>query len=66
MNSLPGRLPSALKEDKTCLPSLPSREHLESIWINLLMNSIDAIGDETGTIEINTFYDEGNFYVTFP
>jgi signal transduction histidine kinase len=29
------------------------------------MNSIDAIGDETGTIEINTFYDEGNFYVLF-
>jgi len=48
------------------LPSIiASREHLESIWINLLMNSIDAIGDETGTIEINTFYDEGNFYVLF-
>lgn len=46
-------------------PIIASREHLESIWINLLMNSIDAIGDETGTIEINTFYDEGNFYVLF-
>jgi PAS domain S-box-containing protein len=46
-------------------PILASRENLESIWINLLMNSIEAIGTETGSIEINTFYDEGNFYVLF-
>jgi len=44
-------------------PITASREHLESIWINLIMNSIEAINDESGAIEINTFYDEGNFYV---
>ncbi len=44
-------------------PIIASREHLESIWINLIMNSIEAIGDEDGAIEINTFFDEGNFYI---
>jgi len=27
------------------------------------MNSIESIGTDSGSIEINTFYDEGNFYV---
>ncbi len=44
-------------------PIIASREHLESIWINLLMNSIEAISDEAGSIEINTLYDEGDFYI---
>jgi len=44
-------------------PIIASREHLESIWINLLMNSIEAISNKEGSIEINTFYDEGNFYI---
>ena len=44
-------------------PIIASREHLASIWINLLMNSIEAIEGESGSIEINTFYDEGHFYV---
>jgi signal transduction histidine kinase len=44
-------------------PIVASRENLESIWINLLMNSIESIGTDSGSIEINTFYDEGNFYV---
>ncbi|MEN6572211.1 MAG: ATP-binding protein [Anaerolineaceae bacterium] len=48
------------------LPAImASRENLESIWINLLMNSMEALDDEPGAIEINTFYDEGNFYVLF-
>lgn len=40
-----------------------SGEHLESVWINLIMNAIESIGEMKGEININTFYDEGNFYV---
>lgn len=40
-----------------------SREHLESVWINLIMNAIEAIGEAKGEININTFYDGGFFYV---
>ena len=40
-----------------------STNHLQGVWINLLMNSIEAIGDKKGDIKIATHYEEGTFYV---
>jgi PAS domain S-box-containing protein len=40
-----------------------STNHLQGVWINLLMNSIEAIGGEKGEIKIATHYEEGTFYV---
>ena len=42
---------------------LASANHLQGIWINLLMNAIEAIGDKKGEIKIDTLYDGENFYV---
>lgn len=48
------------------MPSLiASKNHLQSIWINLLVNSMDAMDKEQGRIAISTRYDERNFTVTF-
>lgn len=52
-----------LQED---MPSLiASKNHLQSIWINLLVNSMDAMDKENGRIVITTRYAERNFIVTF-
>lgn len=40
-----------------------STNHLQGVWINLLMNSIEAIGDNKGDIKIATHYEQGIFYV---
>jgi PAS domain S-box-containing protein len=40
-----------------------STNHLQGVWINLLMNSIEAIGDNKGDIKIATHYEGGTFYV---
>jgi len=40
-----------------------STNHLQGVWINLLMNSIEAIGGDKGEIKIATHYEEGTFYV---
>ena len=40
-----------------------SENHLQGVWINLLINSIEAIDSEKGEIKIATLYDEGKFYV---
>lgn len=44
-------------------PFIGSTNHLQGVWINLLMNSIEAIGDNIGEIKIATHYEEGTFYV---
>ncbi|MEW6503830.1 MAG: ATP-binding protein [Chloroflexota bacterium] len=52
-----------LQED---MPSLiASKTHLQSIWINLLVNSMDAINKENGRISITTRYTERNFTIIF-
>lgn len=52
-----------LQED---MPSLiASKNHLQSIWINLLVNSMDAIDKENGRIAITTRYAERNFTIVF-
>ncbi len=40
-----------------------SADHLQGVWINLLMNSIEAIDDVTGEIKIATLFDNGKYYV---
>ncbi len=54
---------SDLQED---MPSLiASKNHLQSIWINLLVNSMDAMDKENGRIAITTRYADGNFTIIF-
>ncbi len=52
-----------LQED---MPSLiASKNHLQSIWINLLVNSMDAMDKENGRIGITTRYADRNFTIIF-
>ncbi|MEN4010648.1 MAG: ATP-binding protein [Bellilinea sp.] len=44
---------------------IASRTHLQSVWINLLVNSMDAIDKEKGHITVATRYTERQFLVTF-
>lgn len=41
-----------------------SKENLQSVWINIIMNAIEAIGDKEGEINIVTRYKEGEFTIT--
>jgi len=48
------------------MPSLmASKNHLQSIWINLLVNSMDAMDKDDGRIAITTRYAEHNFTIIF-
>ncbi|MHC1740514.1 MAG: ATP-binding protein [Anaerolineaceae bacterium] len=40
-----------------------SDNHLQSVWTNLIMNSIEAIGEKPGKIEITSQFDGKNFIV---
>jgi two-component system, NtrC family, sensor kinase len=40
-----------------------SENYLQSIWVNLIMNAIEAIKNETGEISISTRFDGKNFLV---
>ena len=42
---------------------MASDNHLQSIWTNLIMNSIEAISGETGKITISSQFDGSNFIV---
>ncbi len=46
-------------------PYQGSASHLQGVWINLLINAIEAIGEKKGEIKITTYYDSGTFYVEF-
>lgn len=41
-----------------------SDSHLQSVWTNLIMNAIEAIGDRSGRIDIGTQFDGENFLVS--
>ena len=41
-----------------------SQEQLESVWINLFINAIDAIDKDPGRIIITSYYTDGQFQVT--
>lgn len=42
---------------------MASENYLQSIWVNLIMNAIEAINSETGEISISTRFDGKNFLV---
>lgn len=44
-------------------PIVASGDHLQGVWINILMNAIEAIDSNTGEIKIATLYDEDKYYV---
>lgn len=46
-------------------PIVASVDHLQGVWINILMNSIEAIDSNSGEIKIATLYDEDKYYVEF-
>jgi two-component system, NtrC family, sensor kinase len=41
-----------------------SRENLQSVWINIIMNAIEAIDENEGEINITTRYSDGEFTIT--
>jgi two-component system, NtrC family, sensor kinase len=41
-----------------------SKDHLHSVWINLLLNALDSIDKEEGQISITSRYTNGEFRVT--
>lgn len=41
-----------------------SRENLQSVWINIIMNAIEAIEDKEGEIHIATKFKDGEFTIT--
>jgi len=44
-------------------PIVASGDHLQGVWINLLMNAIEAIDSTNGEIKIATLFDEDKYYV---
>ena len=44
-------------------PLIASKENMQSVWINILMNAIEAIGEDEGLIEITTRYKDGEFSI---
>ncbi len=43
---------------------IASRENLQSVWINIVMNAIEALGDNEGQIDIITRHVNGEFIIT--
>jgi len=40
-----------------------SSNHLQGVWINLLINAIEAIGDKKGELKITTRLEFGTYYI---
>jgi two-component system NtrC family sensor kinase len=49
--------------DEKMTSYIGSAGYLQGVWINLLMNAIEAIGSKKGEIYIATHYEDKNFYV---
>lgn len=43
---------------------IASQDQLQGVWINLILNALDALDKEPGEITITTSQKQGNFYVT--
>ncbi|EKD88216.1 MAG: integral membrane sensor signal transduction histidine kinase [uncultured bacterium] len=37
---------------------------MQSVWINIIMNAIEAIGEKEGIINVSTRYKDGEFTIT--
>lgn len=48
-------------------PQMPlyngSSTHLQGVWINLMINAVEAVGEENGEIRITSHFEDGVFYV---
>jgi len=44
-------------------PAFASRDHIQGVWINLLMNAIDAVDIENGEITISSDYQDKEFQI---
>jgi len=54
------------KDLQTDLPPITAnQDHLQSVWINLIMNSLDAIDQKGSVIRITSRYANSEFVVTF-
>ncbi len=63
VNSRPIQIKLELGEN---LPRIQgSKDHLQGVWINLLMNAIDAIEGKPGSITINTSFSDNEFKIIF-
>lgn len=55
------------KVDLDFQPNIPlinaSEDHLQSVWVNLIINAIDAAGNDPLEIKITTRYAEGEFLI---
>ena len=40
-----------------------SSSHLQGVWINLLINALEAIGEKKGEIKVTSHYESGTFYI---
>ena len=40
-----------------------SSNHLQGVWINLLINAIEAIGDKKGELKITTHFESNTYYI---
>ncbi|MRS04414.1 GHKL domain-containing protein, partial [bacterium] len=40
-----------------------SKENMQSVWINIIMNAIEAIGEKEGVINVSTRYKDGEFTI---
>jgi len=61
INSRQLRINLNLKEDLP--PVIASKDHIQGVWINLLMNAIDAIDLSPGEITISTEYGNKEFKI---
>jgi two-component system NtrC family sensor kinase len=59
----PAAIKKSLQADMP--PVYASQNHLQSVWVNLLMNALDAVEHIEGRILVSSAYADGAFRVTF-
>lgn len=62
INSRPLVISLDLKENLP--PAVASKDHLQGVWVNLIMNAIDAIDPEPGEITIHTDYRDKEYLIS--
>ena len=63
INSRPLVISLSFKENMP--PAVASKDHLQGVWVNLLMNAIDAIDPQPGEIIINTDFHDKEYLISF-
>ena len=55
----------SLEPDPRLSPMLASNDHLQSVWLNLLLNAIDALDKTPGQIKVSTRRVSSEAYIIF-